>query len=199
MKRAALIFVVLLAAATGCSKKSPSAGESPNATPSATAAASASANPSASPSPQIHFTVDGAGPYQLGLKLADLQTAGQLDEVKTGGETCAANTFARGKGVWKDIRLSFRPDGTLYLVTNRSTTIPTPSGAWLGTNLAGLQSIYPAIGEDLTKGTFYAYLVTTGTGRGILFDLDGAKKTIAMVAGEASYLKSSWQTGTDFC
>jgi hypothetical protein len=147
----------------------------------------------------VQFTVDGAGPYQLGAKLADLQTAGQLDEVATGGETCAAITTARGKGVWKDIRLSFRPDGTLYLVVNRSTTIPTPSGAWLGTNLAGLQSIYPGLGQDLSKGTVFAYLVTTSGGRSILFDLDANKKTIAMIAGDGNYLKSSFLNGTDYC
>jgi hypothetical protein len=186
---------------SGCSKKQAQASPTSTAAPTATATASpgASASPTASPSPAVQFTVDGAGPYQLGTTLQALQDAGQLDEVQTGGATCPDNTTARGKGVWKDIRLSFRKNGTLYVVVNRSTTIPTPSGAWLGNSLAALESIYGNLGQELMKGTAVAYLVTTGSGRGILFDLDNSKKAFAMIAGEANYLKSSYLGGTDFC
>ncbi len=201
MVRFGLSVLVVLLAAAGCSKDpEPTPTAAPGAT---TAAPSGSASPtpaaSGSPSSALAFTVDGAGPYQLGAKLSTLQAAGQLDEVKTGGETCAQNTTARGTGTWKDIRMSFRPDGTLYVAINRSPSIPTPSGAWLGNTLAALQSIYGMLGEELSQGGGIAYLVTTTSGRGIMFDLDAAKKVIAMVAGEASYLKSSFLGGTDFC
>ncbi len=148
----------------------------------------------------IEFSVDGAGPYQLGETLAALQSTAGLDEVTKGGAGCPGNTTARGTGVWTDVRLSFRPDGKLYLLVNRSTSIPTPSGAWLGTTLAQLKSIYVRIpGQELARGSARAYLVTTLSGRGILFDLDASKKVISMVAGDAAYLKSSYQGGTDFC
>lgn len=198
MRRIGYLVLVAVVVLSGCSKKEPKATPATSA-PAASPSAEASAAPSASPSPLIQFTVDGAGPYQLGTTLQALQDAGQLDEVMTGGETCPENTTARGKGVWKDIRLSFRKNGSLYLVINRSATIPTPSGAWLGNTLAALTSIYGTLGQELNIGTHYGYLVTTGSGRGILFDLDDNKKAFAMIAGEGNYLKSSFLGGTDFC
>jgi hypothetical protein len=198
MRRYVSLAAIALLVLSGCSKKQPQATPT-TATPTPSASAEPSAAPSTTPSPLIQFTVDGAGPYQLGTTLQALQDAGQLDEVTTGGATCPQNTTARGKGVWKDIRLQFRPNGTLYLVVNRSTTIPTPSGAWLGNSLAALESIYGALGQELMVGSHYGYLVTTGSGRAILFDLDDAKKTFAMIAGEGTYLKSSFLGGTDFC
>lgn len=144
--------------------------------------------------------MDGAGPYQLGALLSALQTEAGLDDVKTGGETCPENTTAQGRGVWKDIQLQFRKDGTLYLAVNRSAGVPTPSGAWVGSTLAQLKTIYAKVpGEELKVGTASAYLVTTTSGRGVLFDLDAGKKVVAMIAGEAAYLKSSYLGGTDFC
>ena len=200
MVRIGVSALVVLFAVAGCGKDP---APTPTANPVASATSATPADPSASPTasalPALAFTVDGAGPYLLGAKLSELQAAGQLDEVKAGGETCAQNTTARGTGAYRDVRLSFRPDGTLYVVINRSENIPTPSGAWLGNTLAALQSIYGSIGEELTLGGGYAYLVTTTSGRGIMFDLDDKKKAIAMVAGEASYLKSSYLGGTDYC
>ena len=105
--------------------------------------------------------MDGAGPYKLGATLASLQAANQLAEVAKGTEVCPENTFARGTGVWTDVRLSFRPDGKLYLLVNRSPNIPTPSGAWLGTSLNELKTIYNGIpGQELSQGPGKAYLVT---------------------------------------
>lgn len=198
MRRYLCLALAAVLVLSGCSKKQPQALPT-TAAPTASASAEASAAPSTTPSPLVQFTVDGAGPYQLATTLTALQTAGQLDEVKTGGETCPQNTTARGTGVWKDVRLSFRPNGSLYLVVNRSLTIPTPSGAWLGNSLAALESIYGTLGQELNVGTHYGYLVTTGSGRAILFDLDDSKKAIAMIAGEGNYLKSSFLGGTDFC
>ncbi|GIH05626.1 hypothetical protein Rhe02_36930 [Rhizocola hellebori] len=195
-------MLVVLFAAAGCSKDpAPAPTAAPEATTaSPTPAASATPGPTATAGTmELAFSVDGSGPYLLGAKLSALQGAGQLDEVKTGGETCAQNTTARGKDRWKDVRMSFKPDGTLYVLINRSTAIPTPSGAYLGNTLAALQSIYGSLGEELTKGGGMAYLVTTTSGRGIMFDLDASKKVIAMVAGDAAYLKSSFLGGTDFC
>lgn len=113
---------------------------------------------------------------------------------------CVGNTTARGTGVWRDVRLSFRKDGQLYLAVNKSPSIPTPSGAWLGTSLAELKSIYKGVaGQELTRGAHSAYLVTTLSGRGILFDLDASKRVVSMAAGDAAYLKSSYLRGTGFC
>ncbi len=201
MVRIGVSVLVVLLAVAGCGKDpAPAPTANPGATTqSATPTAGPSAGPTASGAPALAFTVDGAGPYLLGGKLSALQSANLLDEVKTGGETCAQNTTARGTGAYKDVRMSFRPDGTLYVLINRSTTVPTPSGAWLGNTLAALQSIYGSLGEELTQGGGYAYLVTTTSGRGIMFDLDDKLKVIAMVAGEAAYLKSSFLGGTDYC
>jgi len=202
MKRIGMFVVVTLLAAAGCGSKPPAAP--PPATAQAGSApppsSTASATPSASPETLIEFSVDGAGPYQLGATLATLQSSPGLDEVTSGGSACPGNTNARGTGTWRDIRLSFRKDGMLYLAVNRSPSIPTPSGAWLGTTLAQLKSIYVGIpGQELKQGSSTAYLVTTLSGRGILFDLDATKKVISMAAGDASYLKASYQGGTDFC
>lgn len=201
-------FSVVLMAATlaGCKKDTPTAAApstassaSAAASPGASAVPSGSADPSASPGTGLlEFTVDGAGPYQLGAALSALQT--YLDEVKTGGATCPENTTARGKGVWKDLHLQFRKDGSLYLAVNRSTQIPTPSGAWLGSTLTELKTIYAQVpGQELKQGTSSAYLVTTTSGRGVLFDLGTGGKVVAMLAGDAAYLKSSYTGGTDFC
>ncbi|MGE5828990.1 MAG: hypothetical protein ACM30G_11615 [Micromonosporaceae bacterium] len=206
MRRTGLILVVAgLLAVAGCRSKTPGPAQTPTTTPAIvdstpTSSPGATASPSGSASAAIEFTVDGAGPYQLDASLASLQAQGLLAEVATGAETCPQNTTARGTGVWTDIRLSFRPNGVLYLAVNRSTSIPTPSGAWLGTTLTDLKKIYVNItGQVLAKGTSVAYLVTTISGRGILFDLDGSQKVISMVAGDSAYLKSSYLGGTDFC
>jgi hypothetical protein len=198
--------VVVAIALTSCGFNKPGASPPAGATttPAATgttpaAPPSGTPGPTGSPSALIEFTVDGAGPYQLDATLTALQAIG-LQEVKTGGETCPENTTARGTGVWQDIRLSFRKNGILYLAINRSPTIPTPSGAWLGTSLTQLKTIYKNItGQELKRGTASAYLVTTLSGRGILFDLDAGKNVISMVAGDSDYLRSSYLGGTDFC
>ena len=177
-------------------------------TPAASAAAASdgatvapSTVPSGSPTPTVvEFTVDGTGPYQIGGMLTDLQAAPGLTNVSTGGQTCPTNTTAQGIGVWKDIHLSFHPDGALYLAVNRSPTIPTPSGAWLGTTLAKLKTIYARVQtEQLTAGTGEAFLVITLSGRGILFDLNAQGAVISMAAADAGYLRTHYQNGTDFC
>jgi hypothetical protein len=158
--------------------------------------------PSGSPSTSevVEFTVDGAGPYQIGDMLDDLKAAPGLTNVTTGGATCPDNTTAQGTGTWKDVHFSFRKDGALYLAVNRSPSIPTPSGAWLGTTLAQLRTIYAHVQTDvLTAGNAKAFLVTTVSGRGILFDLNAQGAVISMVAADADYLRTSYQAGTDFC
>jgi len=207
MKRFGLLVVAtLFTAATAACGDSPTptvAQPTPTATTVAattTPPASPSVTPTTSAQTAIEFSVDGAGPYQLGATLTQLQAAPGLAEVKKGGETCPANTSARGVGTWADVRLSFRPDGKLYLAVNRSISIPTPSGAWLGTTLADLKKIYAAIpGKELAKGPNSAYLVTTLSGRGILFDLDSSKRVISMAAADGAFLKTSFEAGTDYC
>jgi hypothetical protein len=205
---ATLSLLLMAAALAGCKKDSPTAAPttaassaSAAASPSAAPNPSGSTDPSASPGADlIEFTVDGAGPYQLGATLTALQAEAGLDEVKTGGATCPENTTARGKGAWKDVQLQFRKDGTLYLAINRSAQIPTPSGAWLGSTLTELKTIYAKVpGQELKQGTRTAYLVTTTSGRGVLFDLGTGAKVVTMIAGDAAYLKSSYTGGTDFC
>jgi hypothetical protein len=144
------------------------------------------------------FTVDGTGAYQLGATLAALQSAGALAEVAMNAEVCTLNTGARGTGDYSDVRLSFRPDGMLYLITNRSPDIPTPSGARVGTTLAQLNTMYAgSTHEELDPS---AFLVSAGAaGRGILFNLDASDRVFTMSAGDADYLKSSYVNGTDFC
>jgi len=156
---------------------------------------------SGSPTPTVvEFTVDGTGPYQIGAMLTDLQAASGLTNVTTGAQSCPTNTTAQGTGAWKDLHLSFHPDGALYLAVNRSPTIPTPSGAWLGTTLAQLKTIYAKVQtEQLTAGTGKAFLVITLSGRGILFDLNTQGAVISMAAADASYLRTHYQNGTDFC
>jgi len=83
---------------------------------------------------------------------------------------------------------------------NRSDQIPTPSGAWLGTTLTELKTIYGGlVTQELTRGTTSAFLVQTLSGGGILFDLDATKKVQSMTAGDAAFLRTSFTGGTDFC
>ena len=204
VRRLSLLVTVALIALAGCgSDPETSANPTPPAgTPSVGASGSAgpSVTPSVSASDLIEFTVDGAGPYKVGATLASLQAANQLAEVAKGTEVCAENTFARGTGVWTDVRLSFRPDGKLYMLVNRSPNIPTPSGAWLGTSLNELKTIYNGIpGQELSQGPGKAYLVSTISGRGILFDLDESQRVRAMIAGDSSFLRTGYSGGTDFC
>jgi hypothetical protein len=196
------LAAVALFALGGCSSgdKNAQAGESP--APVVTSVAESPAgepSPSVSPSPAIEFTVDGGGPYVIGAKLADLQGQNLLIDVATGAETCPQNTTAKGTGTWAGVQVAFRPDGKLYMAVNRSKTIPTPSGAWIGMTLAAIQSIYGTIGQQLDGGGGVAYLVTTDSGRGLLFDFDQNKKVMTMIAGDAKYLKSSYLGGSDFC
>ncbi len=203
MKRIGVIVALVCAttlAAAGCGSKDPVVVQPVTSGGSPQPSGSTAASPSTSPSALIEFTVDGAGPYQLGATLTALQSTPGLDEVTPSTEVCPGNTTARGKGEWSEIRLSFRNDGELYMAVNRSPNIPTPSGAWVGTTLAQLKTIYAGVrGQELRNGPATAFLVTTLSGRGILFDLDQDKKVTAMVASEADYLRNSYQGGTDFC
>ncbi|HEU0242058.1 MAG TPA: hypothetical protein VFR11_22785 [Micromonosporaceae bacterium] len=198
----ALAAVLLLPACSHPTSRnaSPTSGTSaPGASASANAT-SASEAPSGSPtSTAIEFTVDGAGPYQIGSMLTDLQADPGLTNVTTGGP-CPGNTTAQATGVWKDVQLSFHADGSLYLAVSRSTTIPTPSGAYLGTKLAQLKTIYAQVQtEEVSAGTSKAFLVTTLSGRGILFALNAGGAVTSMMAADADYLRTNFEKATQFC
>ena len=127
------VVVTLVAAlgAAGCSSGQPTTTPPvAGTTTTSGATTSTSGRPSGSASTSaeqlVEFSTDGAGPYQLGMTLTALKAKPGLDEVITGG-ACPNNTFARGVGVWRDVRMSFRQDGKLYLLINRSDAIPTPS------------------------------------------------------------------------
>lgn len=202
---AAAVLLTLSACGGGDKKDQPAeAGSTPTTgtTSSATASPgpSATASATADPGGIIEFSVDGAGPYALGATLTELQAEPGLTEVKTGATGCPQNTSAHGTGVWQDVDLSFHADGKLYLAVNRSTRIPTPSGAWLGSKVVDLKKIYAGVsGQDLARGTNKAFLVTTVSGRGILFNLDAAGLVATMTAGDAAYLKTNFQSGSAFC
>jgi hypothetical protein len=204
-RRAVLVSLLAVAAlfavtAAGCGKDQPTTAPPVNTPRTTGATPSSSATPSGSPTPVVEFSVDGAGPYQLGASLTELQAANLLDEVAKGTGPCPQNTTARGTTTWGDVHLSFRADGKLYLLINRSTTIPTPSGAWLGTSLTDLMKIYAAVpGQVLRRATNTGYLVTTLSGRGVLFELDTAQRVVAMYAGESGFLRTNYTSGTDFC
>ena len=201
-------MIALLASLTACGHPksrdlAPTQGASVPSGPAPSGPATPPSTPPSGPPSSavvVEFTVDGAGPYQLGAMLADLQASPGLADVTKGGQTCPNNTTAQGTGVWKDVHLSFHPDGTLYLAENRSPSIPTPSGAWLGTTLAQLKTIYAHVqSEVLTKGTAQAFLVTTISGGAILFDLNAKGVVISMATADADFLRTSYQGGTDFC
>lgn len=199
---AIVALVTLPACGSPKAKGAAPAASSPGPAGSATATTGPSAVPSGSSSPAagIEFSVDGAGPYQIGDMLADLQATPGLTGVTTGGKPCPDDTTAQGTGTWKDVQFSFHKDGVLYMAVNRSTTIPTPSGAWLGTSLAQLKTIYAQVQTaQLTAGTAQAFLVTTLSGRGILFSLNAQGLVTSMAAADASFLKTSYQNGTNFC
>lgn len=193
--------VTLLAACGSPSTPAPEGGGSIVTTTAAPTTEPGTPPPTTAPTDDpLLFTVDGTGPYQLGTTFTQLQSANLLDEVTTGGEVCSQNTYARGTDLYTDVRLGFRPDGVLYLVSNRSPALHTPSGAVLGNTLAELNTIYAsATHEDLSVGMFQSFLVTAGSGRGILFDLGNTGKVFAMHAADATFLKFSVQNGTDFC
>jgi hypothetical protein len=200
------LAIAIAALPTACGRSGPAApGGTTTAGPSTdqSAAASATATPVATNANEddLTFTVDGIGPYQLGVTLNSLLGDGLLDEVASGAETCPANTRARGTDEYTDIRMSFRPDGLLYLITNRSPAIETPSGAALGNTLAELNALYAtATHEVLGDGFYAAFLVRAGAaGRGILFDLGSDDEVFAMTAADANYLKDSYVNGTDYC
>jgi hypothetical protein len=204
----AVAAVVALLAVPGCGA-GPAKGTSAPPPGPTTGAASPSGGgttppgPSASPSSSavvVEFSVDGAGPYQIGAHLSDLQTTPGLSDVTAGGQGCPQDTSARGTGVWKDVYLSFHQDGELYLAVNKSLSIPTPSGAWLGTPLAQLKTIYAKVQtQQLAVGARKAFLVITLSGRGILFDLSPQGTVASMAAGDATYLATTYQQSTNFC
>jgi len=205
---APVVVAGALLGAAGCKQDPPStttptvaASETATADPSASASAQPSPSPSAQEPDLIEFTVDGAGPYVLGRTLTQLQTSPGLGPVEA-STTCPGNKVAKGTGVWQDVTLHFHADGKLYLAVNQSASIPTPSGAWLGTSLADLKKIYAGVTtEELTHDGRSALLVRTLTGQGMLFTLnDDATKTVeTMVVASATYLRTQFNTGGAFC
>lgn len=207
VKRVVVAAVAIAALVTlpACGSKKPTDAAPATSAPTLAASGSVSAPPSAAPSgsptaaPGVEFTVDGAGPYQIGDMLTDLKTTPGLANVAS-DKTCPNNTTAQGTGTWTGVQFSFHQDGVLYLAVNRSPSIPTPSGAWLGTGLAQLKTIYAQVQtEQLTAGKTQAFLVTTLSGRGILFNLNAQGAVTSMVAGDGAFLKTSFQNATNFC
>ena len=93
-----------------------------------------------------------------------------------------------------------RKDGKLYLALNRSDSIPTPSGVWLGTTLADAKKIYGGLQtQDLARGTSKAFLIQTLSGGGILFEIGPGDKVISKAAADAAYLRNTYSAGTDYC
>lgn len=187
----------------GCNlSSSPSDNETtpaPTATDTGEPSATATPTPTATPTMLFEFTTDGAGPYLLGKGLTELQTNPGLDQVTPDSE-CPGNMTARGGGVWRDVVLHFRPDGRLYLVENRSQALPTPSGAYLGTPLEDLKTIYSGlVTEELTRGTASAFFVQTFGGRGILFVLNANEQVDVMYAADGPYLRNTFSISGEFC
>jgi hypothetical protein len=208
MKRIGMLVVVTTLAVAGCgtgAKVQPPASPPSTSTTGSSSApvtSSGSPNPSGSAGPDvIEFSVDGAGPYQLDMTLTALQAKPGLDGVGP-AQGCPGNMTARGKGTWKDVQFSFHSDGVMYLAVNKSANIPTPSGAWLGSTVAELKKIYAGVtGEDLNRGAGKSngFLVSTLSGRGVLFELDPGQRVISMTAGDVSYLRSNFMGATAFC
>ena len=209
MKRLSALVITLLAVPAllaGCGGDKPTTTTAPPTagaptTGVATATGSVSPGPTGSAAAVPEFTVDGAGPYQLSATLAALQSANLLATVVTGADSgCPQNTTAHGTGTWADLELSFHPDGTLYLAVNKSPSVPTPSGAWVGTSLDDLKKIYKGLpGREVSHGADTGYVVRTNSGRGILFVLDTAKTVVSMIAGDGNYLITTFQSGAKFC
>ncbi len=206
-RRPLLVLLTAAAVAFGAAACGPKAGEpTANATTlPATPSATVTTDPTVSPTPTStatqppQFTTDGAGPYRLGRTKDQLQAAG-LDQVAP-AEECPANTSARGTGVWQDVYLYFRPDGKLYLLRNRSLSIPTPSGVYLGTTREQLKTIYASlVVSELSHGGTNAVLVQTLAGSGILFELnDNDQVTSMYAASQAFYLRNTFSAGDPFC
>jgi hypothetical protein len=199
----AVIAVATLLVLTGCGSKSP-ATTTPPASPSGslgagsgTPTATASPSPTTNPADVVEFSVDGAGPYQIGDKMSDLQS--QLTSPGP-DPACPNNQSATGTGTWGDVHLFFHQDGTLFALTNQSTTIPTPSGAYLGTSLTDLKKIYAkTTNELLNHGANAAFLVVTASGRAIRFDLSPLQTVVLMTAGDVGLLRTSFVNGTPLC
>src|SRR5262245_45282209 len=104
---AAIATLLLLPACSHPTAKYKSPTAAASAPSGAASGGDTSAPPSGSPSSTaVEFTVDGAGPYQLGSMLTDLQAAPGLANVTTGGP-CPGNTTAEGTGVWKEVTRPF--------------------------------------------------------------------------------------------
>lgn len=202
-----LLAPVALAVTLGAAGCNLTSSSDPTPTSTATATGSddptetptATATPTTSATPLIEFTTDGAGPYTLNSTLTQLQANPGLDQV-TPNSDCPGNMTARGSGVWRDVVLHFRADGRLYLAENRSIAIPTPSGAYLGTSLDDLKTIYGGlVTEELTRGDVSAFYVQTLGGRGVLFELNANKQVDVMYAGDGMYLRNTFSVSGEFC
>jgi hypothetical protein len=194
MKRVALaVAAVMTLPVAACESKEPVTWSQSSAAAASTGAPRASASPTAA---AIHFTGIGAGVYQLGVKIAELQKDGHLADVRSGDQMCGYTT-ATGIGPWSGVHIMATPDGVVRSVSTRSPSIPTAAGARVEMTLAELQAIYGAKGEVLSRERDKAktYLVTTGpAGQGILFNLypDKNHKVYEMSAGDAAAIKSKF-------
>jgi len=190
-------------AAAACNRSSSPPEDPGTAEPTTTGteepAATTSATPSSTPTILFEFTTDGAGPYQLGKGLTELQADPGLEQVGPDPD-CPGNMTARGTGPWRDVVLHFRPDGRLYLTENRSLALPTPSGAYLGTPLEDLKTIYAGlVNEEITRGDTKAFYVQTFGGRGILFQLNANEQVDVMYAADGPWLRNTFAISENLC
>jgi hypothetical protein len=164
-----------------------------------TTTATSSPTPTGSTSSAVQFTTGGAGPYQIGKTVTQLQAVGLTDLGPDEG--CPNNTSARGASPYQDVYLYFKPDGKLYLLRNRSLSVPTPSGVFLGTTHDQLKTIYAGlVTTELSHNGTNAFLVQTLDGSGILFELNELNQVTSMyTAAQATYLRTSFNAGGPYC
>lgn len=201
------VLVATALGAAGCDllgRRSPAPVTTTSASPDVSATTTPTtpvitATPTTDEPLSLEFRTDGAGPYEMGQTLAQLQSGPGLDEVGP-MDGCPGNTSARGVGMWRDVSFSFHSDGRLYLLVNRSTSIPTPSGVWLGTKADQVRTIYSGlVTYNLTRGSSAAVVVQTLSGAGILFELNERDEVTAMYSGPSSYLRAKFTAGTPYC
>lgn len=194
-RRACGLSVILLVALSACEYTEPAVDLPGPATPILSTA------PAVLPT-STAFTVDGVGPYRIGGDFNLLRTQGRLASLVIGSQACGdSHRSAHGVPPYQDIWLAAKgPSAEIYIVVNGSATLATPSGAKVGSTLSELRAIYGQAGEEITYKTRAAYLVKSPSGNGLLFDFDvNTKKVIAVIAGNAAYLKESFLFEADYC
>ncbi|MEV7227647.1 hypothetical protein AB0M79_11590 [Polymorphospora sp. NPDC051019] len=189
MQRRALVALAVvgglaLAGCTGDDEPGPTIGS---------AAPDGAAGPTR-PAVDSDISPKGMGPYLVGVKLADLQTAGLVGDTEK-AEGCPDLALGKGLPDYAVPALAF-DDGQLVHLTVSTPAVRTTEGGRVAMTRAEVEANHPDGRQVAGRAGASGWLVTEDA-NGLLFRFDGENRVESIEAGDSAALQRRFTSGRE--